>query len=241
MMRLKSKLLSLNADKTVKVKVYTPANCEEVRIPFRKDKIAKVVGKLAQMTIPTEQEEGPLMAGVLVQNGFDLSLMAPDDLREYAGLATTTITCRQHITLSSASMDLIKWALEGTFGAIEEIGNDTKEEDREAEINGSKQHVKVEAADEEIPMEKPQTYLVLGCVIVRYHPRTREVELQWEGNMMNDGVADAVMAVLLTVESSPASVKRMLFLFYASSRLLMLNSQNLLSTITSTTITTMTG
>jgi cleavage and polyadenylation specificity factor subunit 3 len=241
MMRLKSKLLSLNADKTVKVKVYTPANCEEVRIPFRKDKIAKVVGKLAQMTIPTEQEEGPLMAGVLVQNGFDLSLMAPDDLREYAGLATTTITCRQHITLSSASMDLIKWALEGTFGAIEEIGNDTKEEVREAEINGSKQHVKVEAADEEIPMEKPQTYLVLGCVIVRYHPRTREVELQWEGNMMNDGVADAVMAVLLTVESSPASVKRMLFLFYASSRLLMLNSQNLLSTITSTTITTMTG
>ncbi|CEN62592.1 Putative Cleavage and polyadenylation specificity factor [Aspergillus calidoustus] len=208
MMRLKSKLLSLNADKTVKVKVYTPANCEEVRIPFRKDKIAKVVGKLAQMTIPTEQEEGPLMAGVLVQNGFDLSLMAPDDLREYAGLATTTITCRQHITLSSASMDLIKWALEGTFGAIEEIGNDTKEEDREAEINGSKQHVKVEAADEEIPMEKPQTYLVLGCVIVRYHPRTREVELQWEGNMMNDGVADAVMAVLLTVESSPASVKQ---------------------------------
>ena len=38
--------------------------------------------------------------------------------------------------------------------------------------------------------------------------RTREVELEWEGNMMNDGVADAVMAVLLTVESSPASVKR---------------------------------
>ncbi|KAJ0425875.1 cleavage and polyadenylation specifity factor, 73 kDa subunit [Aspergillus carlsbadensis] len=208
MMRLKSKLLSLNADKAVKVKVYTPANCEEVRIPFRKDKIAKVVGKLAQMTIPPEQEEGPLMAGVLVQNGFDLSLMAPDDLREYAGLATTTITCRQHITLSSASMDLIRWALEGTFGAIEEIGNDTKGEDREGEINGLKQQVKEEAADEEIPMEKPHTYLVLGCVIIRYHPRTREVELQWEGNMMNDGVADAVMAVLLTVESSPASVKQ---------------------------------
>ncbi|KAL2813729.1 beta-lactamase-like protein [Aspergillus granulosus] len=210
MMRLKSKLLSLNADKAVKVKVYTPANCEEVRIPFRKDKIAKVVGKLAQTAFPTEQEEGPLMAGVLVQNGFDLSLMAPDDLREYAGLATTTITCKQHITLSSASMDLIKWALEGTFGAIEEIGadQDIKEEDEDGDINGSKQQVKEEAADEEIPMEKPVVYLVMGCVILRYHPRTREVELQWEGNMMNDGVADAVMAVLLTVESSPASVKQ---------------------------------
>ncbi|BCS26087.1 cleavage polyadenylation factor subunit YSH1 [Aspergillus puulaauensis] len=210
MMRLKSKLLSLNADKTVKVKVYTPANCDEVRIPFRKDKIAKVVGKLAQTSLLSEQEEGPLMAGVLVQNGFDLSLMAPDDLREYAGLATTTITCKQHITLSSASMDLIKWALEGTFGAIEEIGTDqeAKNEEDQEDPDGDKQQTKQEAADEEIPMEEPQAYLVMGCVILRYHPRTREVELQWEGNMMNDGVADAVMAVLLTVESSPASVKQ---------------------------------
>ncbi|KAL4818708.1 beta-lactamase-like protein [Aspergillus spinulosporus] len=209
MMRLKSKLLSLNAEKTVKVKVYTPANCEEVRIPFRKDKIAKVVGKLAQTTLPPEHEDGdgPLMAGVLVQNGFDLSLMAPDDLREYAGLATTTITCKQHITLSSASMDLIKWALEGTFGAIEELGPDQHANENQKGENEEKEHMK-EEADEEILMEEPQTYLVMGCVIIRYHPRTREVELQWEGNMMNDGIADAVMAVLLTVESSPASVKQ---------------------------------
>ncbi|RAQ46043.1 endoribonuclease ysh1 [Aspergillus flavus] len=211
MMRLKSKLLSLNAEKTVKVKVYTPANCEEVRIPFKKDKIAKVVGKLAQIAPPSEQDDGHLMAGVLVQNGFNLSLMAPDDLREYAGLTTTTITCKQHITLSSASMDLIKWALEGTFGAIEEIGpkTDVKEELVENEkVSKEISKLKEEAADEEIPIENEQAYLVMGCVVIRYFPRTREVELEWEGNMMNDGVADAVMAVLLTVESSPASVKQ---------------------------------
>lgn len=218
MMRLKSKLLSLNAEKTIKVKVYTPANCEEVRIPFRKDKIAKVVGKLAQIAPPSEQDDGQLMAGVLVQNGFNLSLMAPDDLREYAGLTTTTITCKQHITLNSASMDLIKWALEGTFGAIETVGSaqgSVKEEPSgEGKLiepsNGDDKLAKHEAADEEIPMEQTRVYLVMGCVIVRYHPRTREVELEWEGNMMNDGVADAVMAVLFTVESSPASVKRMI-------------------------------
>ncbi|EYE98831.1 cleavage polyadenylation factor subunit YSH1 [Aspergillus ruber CBS 135680] len=208
MMRLKSKLLSLNADKTVKVKVYTPANCEEVRIPFKKDKIAKVVGKLAQVAPPSEQDDGHLMAGVLVQNGFNLSLMAPDDLREYAGLTTTTINCKQHITLSSASMDLIKWALEGTFGAIEEISDTSKAEVKKEKVDGEEQKSKEEAADEEIPMENTQTYLVMDCVIIRYNARTREVELEWEGNMMNDGVADAVMAVLLTVESSPASVKQ---------------------------------
>jgi cleavage and polyadenylation specificity factor subunit 3 len=209
MMRLKSKLLSLNADKAIKVKVYTPANCDEVRIPFRKDKFAKVVGKLAQIAPPSEEDDSQLMAGVLVQNGFDLALMAPDDLREYAGLTTTTITCKQHLTLSSASMDLIRWALEGTFGAIEEVGTNMKTE-KKMETNGDMDGLseKQEAADEEIPMEETQTFLVMGCVILRYHSRTREVELEWEGNMMNDGVADAVMAVLLTVESSPASVKR---------------------------------
>ncbi|KAJ5925804.1 Endoribonuclease ysh1 [Penicillium verhagenii] len=206
MMRLKSKLLSLNAEKSVKVKVYTPANCDEVRIPFRKDKIAKVVGKLAQIAPPSEQDDSQLMAGVLVQNGFDLSLMAPEDLREYAGLTTSTITCKQHLTLSSASMELIKWALESTFGAIEDIGTESKE--KKGTISDLGAHVNGEAADEEIPMDKSQTFLIMGCVLLRYHPRSREVEIEWEGNMMNDGVADAVMAVLLTVESSPASVKQ---------------------------------
>lgn len=200
-MRLKSKLLSLNADKTVKVKVYTPANCDEIRIPFRKDKIAKVVGQLAEDVQLTEKDESKLMAGVLVQNGFDLSLMAPEDLREYAGLTTTTITCKQLLTLSSASMDLIKWALESAFGVIERIGP-TGDKELKKE-NGTH-----EAADEEIEYAQDETYLVMGSVVMRYLARTREIELEWEGNMMNDGVADAVMAVLMTVESSPASVKR---------------------------------
>lgn len=208
MMRLKSKLLSLNADKAVKVKVYTPANCDEVRIPFKKDKIAKVVGKLAELAPPSENDDAQLMAGVLVQNGFNLSLMAPDDLQEYAGLTTTTITCKQHITLSSASMDLIRWALEGTFGAIEEVGNSKKTEPNGKKEMGIDDAPKQEDADEEIPSDETQTFLVMGCVYLRHHSRTREVELEWEGNMMNDGVADAVMAVLLTVESSPASVKQ---------------------------------
>ena len=170
-----------------------------------------MVGKLAQVAPPSEQDDGHLMAGVLVQNGFNLSLMAPDDLREYAGLTTTTISCKQHITLSSASMDLIKWALEGTFGAIEEIGDTSKTKVKE-ETNGEPQPM--EEADEEIPMENTQAYLIMDCVVIRYNARTREVELEWEGNMMNDGVADAVMAVLLTVESSPASVKRAYSFFF---------------------------
>ena len=234
MMRLKSKLLSLNASKSVPTKVFSPANCEELRIPFRQDKIAKVVGRLAnQIHIPTalpsppssadddgdddvdkNDNEGPtdkkvktksnagqLVTGVLVQNDFKLSLMAPEDLKEYAGLTTTTIMCRQRLTLSAAGVDLIRWALEGTFGAIKTTSSST--------TNGStyEGNVKTDEAEEEIQRPEVTTFEVMGAVTVNVSGRG-EVEVEWEGNVTNDGVADAVLAVLFTVESSPAAVKR---------------------------------
>lgn len=207
MMRLKSKLLSLNTNKTVKVKVYSPKNIEELRIPFKQDKIAKVVGKLASIPppthLPTPDDDTQLVTGVLVQNDFKLSLMAPEDLREYAGLTTTTMTCKERIRLSAAGIDLIRWGLEGTFGKIEELPE--MKRDRE-NSNGASSNGEVEPADEEIN-QVVAAYRVMGCVEVRYH-NNGEVELEWEGNLLNDGIADSVLSVLLSVESSPAAVKR---------------------------------
>lgn len=215
MMRLKSKLLSLNATKVDKVKVFSPRNCEELKIPFKTDKLAKVVGKLAsipppqQMPTPDDQEP-ELVSGVIVQNDFKMSLMDPEDLREYAGLTTSTIACRQRFTLSAAGLDLIKWALEGTFGSIEELPESKKKQDQNGEAaadgDAKKEGVEEEVADEEIS-QLVAAFLVMGCVTVRYR-NNGEVELEWEGNMLNDGIADAVMAVLLSTESSPAAVKR---------------------------------
>ena len=210
MMRLKSKLLSLNNEKTKKTKIFSPANTEELRIPFKVEKTAKVVGQLAQIPPPkiSDPEDERLITGVLVQNDFKMSLMAPEDLREYAGLTTTTIMCKQRLTLTAAGIDLIKWALEGTFGAIEEIGPKSKRTINgitEANENGVDHHE--EMADEEIDHSPyAVAYLVMGCVIVRYESNGH-VTVEWEGNVLNDGIADAVLAVLFTVESSPAAVK----------------------------------
>jgi cleavage and polyadenylation specificity factor subunit 3 len=229
MMRLKSKLLSLNASLPTsrKVKVFSPRNCEDLRIPFKAEKIAKVVGKLANMP-PTplmprsgvdgsldkfevNDNGGKIITGVLVQDVFKLSLMAPEDLREYAGLTTTVVMCKQRVRLSAAGIDLIRWALESTFGSIEEIGSsqDTAQ-DPQSKRNGDihmNGNGTLDDADEEIERLTEVTYLIMGCVTVRWS-NTGEVDLEWEGNLLNDGVADAVLAVLSTVESSPAAVKR---------------------------------
>ena len=226
MMRLKSKLLSLNASKTTKVKIFSPRNCEELRIPFKSDKTAKVVGKLASIPppLPETAEDGestavaktdtepPLVSGVLVQNDFKLSLMAPEDLREYAGLSTTTITCKQRLRLSAAGVDLIKWALEGTFGTIDELPemrhapSTNGKKDQDDKMDEADDDTKEEAVDEEVS-RVVAAYLVMGCVAVRYRT-TGDVELEWEANLLNDGIADSVMAVLFSVESSPAAVRQ---------------------------------
>jgi cleavage and polyadenylation specificity factor subunit 3 len=220
MTRLKSKLLGFNAQKAVPTKIYSPANCEELRIPFKTDKIAKVVGSLAAIQPPlprsskspaedgepeqaSEENENPaLISGVLIQNDFKISLMAPEDLKEYAGLTTTTIVCRQHLTLSAAGTELIRWALEGTFGAIkeEEITDDAVK-GKETNGNGIK-----EDADEDISRTSTQ-FTVMECVNILVKPGGH-VEVSWEGNVINDGIADAVLAVLFTVESSPAAVRQ---------------------------------
>lgn len=220
---LKSRLLGLG-----KFKVYSPANCEEVRIPFRQEKIVRVVGRLASqisppMPLPSppssgdeenmdidenieskklkSSTQGQIVSGVLVQNDFKLSLMAPEDLHEYAGLTTTTVICRQRLTLAAAGIDLIKWAIEGTFGTVDVR---TTWENEELE-NGD---VKTDDADEEIKRHHDTVFEVMGGAVNVICQEHGQVELQWEGNVTNDSIADAVMAVLLTVESSPAAVKQ---------------------------------
>ncbi|ROT43238.1 Metallo-hydrolase/oxidoreductase [Sodiomyces alkalinus F11] len=230
MMRLKSKLLSLNAGKTVKTKIFSPKNCEELRIPFKQDKTAKVVGKLATIPPPTrvtsDRSQNPqLITGVLVQNDFKLSLMAPEDLREYAGLNTTTIICKKRLKFTAASIDLIRWGLEGVFGTVEELPEMHKtkrgstngaanEGDHDTAANakneengdGVEKNKQEEDVDEELA-SLVAAYLVMGCITFRYRS-DGEVELEWEGNLLNDSIADAVLTCLYSVECSPAAVKR---------------------------------
>ena len=228
MTRLKSKLLSLNSTKPaqLKTKVFSPANCEELRIPIRTAKTAKVVGRLAdQLTRGTtgasqdqqlqQPREDALVTGaVLVQQDLRLSLMAPEDLHEYAGLTTTTITCRQKITLAAVGLDLIRWALEGAFGGVAEVplhvrkgyDDDDDDDDNDSSLTTVKRST---TPDGTPPYDVPRAtrLLVMDTVALTWRPGG-EMEVEWEGNMTNDWMADAVLCLLLQIEGSPAAVKR---------------------------------
>jgi cleavage and polyadenylation specificity factor subunit 3 len=203
MTRFKSKLLSLNSKREKPIKVFSPPNCEMIEIPFKRDKFAKVVGRLAQLPPQNGGTDRPdddrIVSGVLVQNGFNLTLMAAEDLKEFAGLTTTTINLKRRL-FCSAGVDLIKWGLEGMFGGIEDMSSPKS-------LNGKSNGTATDDHNN-INGETTTTFLVMDCVTVDI-ASNGEVSLEWEGNMMNDAIADSVLSVLLQMETGMVGVKRM--------------------------------
>ncbi|GAO51751.1 mRNA cleavage and polyadenylation specificity factor complex subunit Ysh1 [Saitoella complicata NRRL Y-17804] len=120
---------------------------------------------------------GVILSGVLVQKDFGMSVMAAEDLREFSGLVTSIVVEKQRVRFG-AGVSLLVFHLEQMFGAVRK-----------------------ELDEEKRPMFKVMDTVTIRCV------EEYELEIEWVGNVMNDSIADAVLAILLGVESSPASVK----------------------------------
>ncbi|KAK9475035.1 beta-lactamase-like protein [Dipodascopsis tothii] len=124
--RLKSALQSKYKelkDTENEIKVFSPRNSEELRLPFRGIKTAKIMGRLAE-----QPADAQILSGVIVQKNFQMSIMAADDLREFSGLTTTSIRQRQTVPVS-APVALVQYHLEQMFGKIKEldvVGDDAR-------------------------------------------------------------------------------------------------------------------
>jgi cleavage and polyadenylation specificity factor subunit 3 len=181
MYRLKSALQSKYSEKEENITIYTPKNCDTVKLHFRGEKMAKTIGRLAAK-YPTENQP---LNGVLVVKDFQLNIMSPEDLNELGGLLTTVITQRQVVPFN-AGIGLLKWHLEMMFGVVSET-------ELEKETGRNQQGTVLRVFD--------------TIDVKKLTSRPNQVTLEWIGNAMNDMVADSVLAVILSIDSSPASVK----------------------------------
>lgn len=173
--RLRSALMSKYQDRKGtdrEVKIFNPKNCVELDLPFKSNKVAKVVGKAAE-AIP---KEGQIVSGVLVEKDFNVNLVNITDLREYSSLTTSVVLERQTIVVD-AGADLIRYHLEQMFGSVDILADDADSSE----------------------------FKVMDSVKIIHEGNLSTIE--WVGNVMNDAIADSVLAVLLSVDSSPASVK----------------------------------
>jgi cleavage and polyadenylation specificity factor subunit 3 len=121
--------------------------------------------------------DGMFVRGLLVIKDFHHTLIDPKDLKEYTQLTTTTMMQRQCLPYH-ASFSLFKYYLEHMFVKIKCYSKETLE-----------------------------CVKVLDNVEAIYDAKRHQVTLEWIGTPANDMVADSVLAILLQIESSPASVK----------------------------------
>ncbi|KMZ75798.1 Cleavage and polyadenylation specificity factor subunit 3-I [Zostera marina] len=116
--RLKQKLITQFTDKNIKI--VTPKNCQSVEMYFNSEKMAKVVGKLAER-IP---ENGETVSGLLVKKGFAYQIMAPDDLHVFSQLSTANIIQRISVPYSGV-FGVITHRLKQIYESVEPSSEDS--------------------------------------------------------------------------------------------------------------------
>ncbi|KAL6452236.1 YSH1 Endoribonuclease YSH1 [Candida maltosa Xu316] len=223
--RLKSALLSKYASRKgtdQEIKVYNPKNCEELKIGFKGLKVAKVLGSLAEEQLqvlktvideklPDDDDDhddkdddamdedkkeaeddvssstnvlrtGQGVSGVLISKDFDLNLVQLQDLHEFTQLSTSIVKSKMNLKIN-ADISLMIWHLEQMFGYINVVSDDDDEWE-----------------------------CVIMDVVDIFVDRTQSpglfITVEWiNDNLMTDSLADSVVAILYSIDSSPASVK----------------------------------
>ncbi|CAM9175745.1 unnamed protein product [Chrysoparadoxa australica] len=105
MMRLKSELVKKynKLPAAERPQVLTPRNCQEIRLEFRRDKMAKAVGSISGSL------SSGTVSGVLVTKDFNDRLMAPQDIETYTQLKLGGVKQRLHLPFYSSLEALVEY------------------------------------------------------------------------------------------------------------------------------------
>uniref|UniRef100_A0A672NUI2 Cleavage and polyadenylation specificity factor subunit 3 n=1 Tax=Sinocyclocheilus grahami TaxID=75366 RepID=A0A672NUI2_SINGR len=117
MARLKAALIREYEDNDeVHIEVHNPRNTEAVTLNFRGEKLAKVMGSLADKKCVQAQR----VSGILVKKNFSYHILAPSDLSNYTDLAMSTVKQTQAIPFTGP-FPLLLSQLRHLTGDVEEI------------------------------------------------------------------------------------------------------------------------
>uniref|UniRef100_A0A3B4AQ14 Uncharacterized protein n=1 Tax=Periophthalmus magnuspinnatus TaxID=409849 RepID=A0A3B4AQ14_9GOBI len=117
MARLKAALIREYEDNDlVHIEVHNPRNTEAVTLNFRGEKLAKVMGSLADQRCV----QGQRVAGILVKKNFNYHILNPCDLSTYTELTVSTVKQSQAIPFTGP-YSLLVCHLRNLTGDVEEL------------------------------------------------------------------------------------------------------------------------
>lgn len=117
MARLKAALIREYEDnESVHIEVHNPRNTEAVTLTFRGEKLAKVMGSLADRRCL----QGQRVSGILVKKNFNYHILTPSDLSNYTELVPGTVTQSQVIPYSGPISVLVS-QLRSLAGEVQQV------------------------------------------------------------------------------------------------------------------------
>ncbi|KAA1117832.1 endoribonuclease ysh1, variant 2 [Puccinia graminis f. sp. tritici] len=138
---------------------------------------SRIARAIGSLAEDTAPLAGSSLSGILVSKDAAYTLLSPADLREYTGLSTSTILQKQKLIIN-VGWETVRWHLNGMYGGI------------------------IEGLDAEGVL----TFRVMETVDIK-QVSVNQMTLEWVGSIANDMIADSVLALLLGIDQSPASIK----------------------------------
>jgi len=176
---LKQSLITKYANKNTQV--WTPKNCQVVRLEMRGEKIAKAVGRLAV----SPPSAGDSVSGLVVRRAFTHHLLDPVDLHTYTHLKTTLV--RQKLSVPfHHPWDIIVRTLRTTYDDIQQSPTD----------DGAGALLIFSAISVTPKIDEAAAGL--------------QIVLEWTSNPVNDMLADSIVAYVLNLEMTTPHIEAQL-------------------------------
>ena len=109
-----------SAIEKVKPTFYNPRNTSKVELYFRGEKMAKVMGSLAEK----KPEDGTKVSGILIKRNFNYHIVSPNDLTKYTDMTISTVNQRMSVYYSG-TFALLHFMVCQISGDVQLISSDS--------------------------------------------------------------------------------------------------------------------
>jgi cleavage and polyadenylation specificity factor subunit 3 len=107
------------AEKRPSMRLYTPSNCQTVKLTFQDVKTAKAIGVLPDSGSGPELRSGSRVSGVLIKQDFAYTLIRPDDLPQYTSFKVSKIDQHQTVPLGNKPLITLATQLKSMFRNVQ--------------------------------------------------------------------------------------------------------------------------
>lgn len=157
-----------------------PPNLQTVSLKFARRRSAKVMGSLAIKE--SEPKEGEAVQGVLVTHNFTSKIVKPEDLATYTPLRTGFISSKLHVPFAG-SIETLRLFITEMFANVTE--NESEEDGKQCTL---------------FSLHQNKVSVLLG-------KNEGAAVVEWEASPAGDVIADALVALIMHAQSSPASIR----------------------------------